>query len=1324
MDIAQAGAGRADEAVIPKRPAIQGKTLHLVRLGWAALAVFSLGIFVLAIPYHIIYLSGNLATSMKLALLQHGISVNFYIAYQILLDILIVLGYSITAVIIFLHKSDDWMTVFVSMAMLTFGVTVTSLETTSSPLNSLVTYWSFWQVPVSILRGLGVGSFLLVFYLFPDGCFVPRWTRPLSILWGIWLMGWILIPGSSPESNALSPSMTFVMRILNADTGMIGRLLLGLRVYSLVVVLTIWFSSGIFAQIYRYLRVSTPLKRVQTKWAVLGLTFSVSIYFWSRMVPPFMMIALQHPGFSFLRYEMITLPIATAALLLIPITFSVSMMRFRLWDVDFIIHRTLAYGIVMLLLGAVYLLEVLALQYIFTQWTGNQSVLFVSVTTLVIALLSKPILTWAQGAVDRRFFREKVNFREAFTSFASEVRTVIDLPELLKMLVDRTAELLHINYGAVYLQERPGEFVLGEARNLPWDKDQTWKPDPDHLLRLQEGQVVSRPKDAVFPMLVPLLAPRTAEELEGGSRLLGILALGPLWSELHYGREDQSLLLSLADQAGTATYVARLIQETQVETRRRIEAEQRLLEYHNSPIGRAEALAEQVKQDRVTALPAIYELAQQAGKDADSASLLGTLPRVLQNMNAGPVALLAEGYNYLYSSQVTTDLTPIGLRSLIQSLQIMVETGSQLPAEYGQALTMYRLCLQAYEANSIAQISEIELLGGHDTDSMRETVILLAQDIESPLLNGLRNALHELHPVLETLHAYERVDSSHDKLAYLASAVNQLRHVDHLARTELRSVDRPIIEQIAENWLSIVTNSMSELQTSARIVCRLLTRHTWQGEVVSLALGVHNQGRGTALHLRVTLAPATEYTLLDEFVIVERLAPGEEAEVQLRVRPRLALGIDHFRARFVILYTDPRGPDQVENFADVVQLMATSEDFQFIPNPYVVGTPLNTGSPLFFGREDVVKFIQGNLEASHRNNLVLVGQRRTGKTSLLKQLPARLGDDTLPVYLDGQTLGLDPGMPNFFLNLSTEIAFALEDYGYEIDPPELEDFQGSPAKIFEHDFLEKVRQQIGERHLLIMFDEFEELEPAVQRGDLEPTIFGFLRHLIQHQPNLSVIFCGTHRLEQLAADYWNILFNISLYQHIAFLEREEATRLIQDPVASFGMRYDDLALDKIWRVTAGHPYFLQLLCHSLVNHHNKTQRSYVTIADVNMALDDILASGEAHFVYLWTESSPEERLVLTALSRMIPLTGQASGVQVIDFFDERGITLDRQAVRNALHNLTLRDILQPGHETETRPGVSNSTVENYRWKLGLLGLWVEKYKSLSRVVDEAAPHLE
>src|SRR5260370_7166670 len=101
------------------------------------------------------------------------------------------------------------------------------------------------------------------------------------------------------------------------------------------------------------------------------------------------------------------------------------------------------------------------------------------------------------------------------------------------------------------------------------------------------------------------------------------------------------------------------------------------------------------------------------------------------------------------------------------------------------------------------------------------------------------------------------------------------------------------------------------------------------------------------------------------------------------------------------------------------------------------------------------------------------------------------------------------------------------------------------------------------------------------------------------------------------------------------LDQAETMRLIQELMNFYGMRYDDLALDKIWLISAGHPYFLQLLSHSLVNRHNKTQRNYITIADVNAALDEIMASGEAHFMYLWTESKPQERLSLAALIRPI-----------------------------------------------------------------------------------------
>jgi hypothetical protein len=160
------------------------------------------------------------------------------------------------------------------------------------------------------------------------------------------------------------------------------------------------------------------------------------------------------------------------------------------------------------------------------------------------------------------------------------------------------------------------------------------------------------------------------------------------------------------------------------------------------------------------------------------------------------------------------------------------------------------------------------------------------------------------------------------------------------------------------------------------------------------------------------------------------------------------------------------------------------------------------------------------------------------------------------------------------------------------------------------------------------------------------------------------------------------------------------------------MRYDDLALEKIWRVTAGHPYFLQLLCHSLVNRHNKSGRGYVTVADVNAALEEILAAGEAQFVYLWAESTRAERLALVALSRMLPLAGHATPAQIVDYLSDRGVAIERRVIVEGLHHLALRDILVATRDGDSAPG------DIYHWKLGLLGLWAEKYRSLSRVVDE------
>jgi hypothetical protein len=160
------------------------------------------------------------------------------------------------------------------------------------------------------------------------------------------------------------------------------------------------------------------------------------------------------------------------------------------------------------------------------------------------------------------------------------------------------------------------------------------------------------------------------------------------------------------------------------------------------------------------------------------------------------------------------------------------------------------------------------------------------------------------------------------------------------------------------------------------------------------------------------------------------------------------------------------------------------------------------------------------------------------------------------------------------------------------------------------------------------------------------------------------------------------------------------------------MRYEDLALEKMWQVTAGHPYFLQLLCHGLVQRQNRLGRGYVTVADVNECLDELLAAGEAHFVYLWTEATAEERLVLAALGLVLSPAGQVTAAQVRACLSEHGVATEPRAVETALQHLALRNVLAVQADGDEPSG------GRYRWRLGLVGLWVRAYRPLGRVVEE------
>src|SRR5260370_27584869 len=171
---------------------------------------------------------------------------------------------------------------------------------------------------------------------------------------------------------------------------------------------------------------------------------------------------------------------------------------------------------------------------------------------------------------------------------------------------------------------------------------------------------------------------------------------------------------------------------------------------------------------------------------------------------------------------------------------------------------------------------------------------------------------------------------------------------------------------------------------------------------------------------------------------------------------------------------------------------------------------------MFYGREDVFSFIQRNLIGRHRDTpIVLYGQRRTGKTSVLYQLHRHLGPGYRCIFIDLHGLNLQ-GMDNLLLGIASSINRSLRrDHQLTVEVPDRGAFLADPRSAFETMFLDRVWSALGEDHLVLMMDEVIRLDEEVRAGRLERDVFDYLRHLMQHYPRLNFIFSLGTRLSRL-----------------------------------------------------------------------------------------------------------------------------------------------------------------------------------------------------------------
>ena len=356
-------------------------------------------------------------------------------SYGLVTTILLVANTSVwfaVSLVLFWRKFTDRAILLISLQLvLTTGFFIPHYP------GALVNY-GVWWVPIDILALLA-GVTLIFAYTFPDGRFVPGFTRWLALGWiAVSLLPIPLLGAFDPWNWWLSPLYTLVR--------------------------SAFYCSLALALLYRYRRMSTPIQRQQIKWVVFASTIvvgEVSVASLLSLLPSyFPALGLLTPLHDLVRSITPIFPV------LFPLSIGIALLRYRLWDIDLIINRTLVYGSLTGLLALVYFGLVIALQSVVHTLTGqvSQTPVVIIVSTLAIAALFQPLRHRIQAIIDRRFYRRKYDAAKTVEAFSATLRNEVDLSQLSEHLITVIQETMQPTHLSLWL--RPPEH--DGTHRAPW----------------------------------------------------------------------------------------------------------------------------------------------------------------------------------------------------------------------------------------------------------------------------------------------------------------------------------------------------------------------------------------------------------------------------------------------------------------------------------------------------------------------------------------------------------------------------------------------------------------------------------------------------------------------------------------------------------------------------------------------------------------------------------------------------------------------------------------------------------------------------------------
>jgi signal transduction histidine kinase len=411
---------------------LKGGWLWAAHAGWLAMAALTIGVFIASVVTRIAALQAAcpdascanvpLPPATRAAFTALGLSYASFVGYFIVLDVALVFG--LVAGLIHWRRPDDRMALLVSLALLTFGA-----ATFTGATDALAIIHPTWRIPVALLNFVGSATFILTLYLLPDGHFVPRWTRWAALIWIAQQAPHYFMPKSA----------------LDLDTWPAA---LGVAIW------ITFIGSAVVAQVYRYRHVSDRVAREQARWIGFGVSVALIGFLGGRIALVVLAPRLDSP--NALLLTVIGATLVDAFILVIPLSIAVAILRYRLFDIDTLINRTLVYGSLSACVVGLYALIVGGASALFQ---SRANLLISLLATGVVAVLFQPLRERLQRWVNRLLYGEREEPYAVLSTLGRRLEGALSPDETLPAVVETVAQALKLPYAAISLRNGEEEVI-------------------------------------------------------------------------------------------------------------------------------------------------------------------------------------------------------------------------------------------------------------------------------------------------------------------------------------------------------------------------------------------------------------------------------------------------------------------------------------------------------------------------------------------------------------------------------------------------------------------------------------------------------------------------------------------------------------------------------------------------------------------------------------------------------------------------------------------------------------------------------------------------